>query len=157
MRTIDQLLAEHPFFAGLGPDLIELITGCAENMHFDGGATLFRTGDAADRFYVIRTGRVALELVAPGRDPLVVDTVDAGEVLGWSWLVPPHRWFCDGRAVTPTSVVALDGTCLRTKCDADPAIGYRLLQRVAHVMYERLNSSRLRLLDLYGVPSGTTH
>jgi CRP/FNR family cyclic AMP-dependent transcriptional regulator len=157
MRTIDQLLEEHPFFAGLGPDLITLATGCAQIVHFDAGAKLFRTGDAADHFYVIRSGRVALELVAPGRDPLVVDTVDAGEVLGWSWLVPPYTWFCDGRAAAPTSVVALDGACLRSKCDADPALGYRLLQRVAHVMYERLNSSRVRLLDLYGVPSAAHH
>ena len=153
MRTVDQLLAEHPFFAGLGPDLIALISGCAQNVHFDVGSRLFRTGEPANRFFVVRTGRVALELVAPGRQPLVVETVDAGQVLGWSWLVPPYRWFCDGRAVAPTSLVALEGSCLRTKCDGDAALGYQLLQRVTQVMYERLQSSRVRLLDLYGTPS----
>jgi CRP-like cAMP-binding protein len=150
MQTMRELLAEHPFFAGLGDDAIALVAGCATNVHFRADQYLFRNGDPADRFFVVRHGRVALELHAPGTGHHVLDTVEDGEVLGWSWLVPPYRWFLDARAVVPTSVISLDGVCLRGKCDEDPVLGYALLQRVAHIMYERLQSSRVRLLDLYG-------
>lgn len=152
VRDIGQLLAEHPFFDGLDDDVLALLVGCAEMAHFHTGEVLFRNGTPADAFFVVRSGRVALELTAPGRAPLVVETADAGEVVGWSWLVPPYQWFCDGLAVEETSVVALDGACLRGKCDADPRLGFQLLSRVTHVMYERLQATRVRLLDLYGTP-----
>jgi CRP-like cAMP-binding protein len=152
VRDIGQLLAEHPFFAGLDDGVLDLLVGCAEITHFHAGDVMFRSGTPADRFFVVRTGRVALEMVAPGREPLVVETADAGEVVGWSWLVPPYQWFCDGIAVEETSVVALDGACLRGKCATDPSLGFQLLSRVTHVMYERLQATRVRLLDLYGTP-----
>lgn len=150
MPQMRQLLEEHPFFAGLGDAALDLVAGCATNVHVDAGDYLFRLGDPADRFYVVRRGRVALELHVPGGGQRVLDTVEDGQVLGWSWLVPPHVWFLDARAAQPTSAIALDGVCLRGKCDDDPALGYALMQRVAQVMYERLQSARVRLLDLYG-------
>lgn len=150
MRTMKALLEAHPFFAGLDDEAIELVVGCATNVHFNPDQYLFRVGDPADRFYVVRRGRVALELHVPGRGQQVVDTVEDDQVLGWSWLVPPYQVFLDARAVSATSAIALDGVCLRGKCDEDPALGYAFMQRVAHVMYERLQSSRVRLLDLYG-------
>ena len=152
VRDIGQLLSEHPFFAGLDEEVVALLVGCAEIAHFRAGDVLFRSGAPADRFFVVRSGRVALELTAPGRAPLVVETADAGEVVGWSWLVPPYQWFCDGLAVEETSVVALDGGCLRGKCATDPSLGFQLLSRVTHVMYARLQATRVRLLDLYGTP-----
>ena len=157
MQTMDELLAAHPFFGGLGDEALALIAGCAVNVHFAPEEMLFRLGDPADRFFVVRHGRVALELHAPGRGRYVLDTVEDGDVLGWSWLVPPYRWFLDARAVAPTSAISIDGVCLRGKCDEDPALGYALLQRVAHVMYERLQSSRVRLLDLYGSDRAPAH
>jgi CRP/FNR family transcriptional regulator, cyclic AMP receptor protein len=152
VRGIGQLLAEHPFFAGLDDDVLALLVGCATNAHYSAGDALFRGGTPADQFFVIRSGRVAIELVAPGRHPLVVETADAGEVVGWSWLVAPYQWFGDGKAVEETSVIALDGACLRGKCEADPNVGFQLLTRVTHVMYDRLQATRVRLLDLYGTP-----
>jgi CRP-like cAMP-binding protein len=145
-----QLLEGHPFFAGLDDDALELLAGCATNVHFAPDEYLFRLGDPADRFYLVRSGRVALELHVPTAGQRVLDTLDEGQVVGWSWLVPPHRWFMDARATQPTSAIALDGVCLRGKCDADPALGYALMQRVTQVMYQRLQSARVRLLDLYG-------
>ena len=114
---------------------------------------LFRTGEPANTFYVIRHGRVALDIHDPRRGTLVIASLGEGEVAGWSWLVPPYQWMFDARAVSPVSAVALDGACLRGKCDQDPALGYALMQRVSHVMYERLQDARMRLLDLYGSPS----
>lgn len=153
MQTIAELLGKHPFFAGLGADAMELVAGCAVNVHFAEGDYIFAAGAPASRFYVIRHGRVALDIYSPGRGRLVIDTMDAGEVLGWSWLVPPYQYFADARAVTPVSATALDGACLRGKCEADAELGYQLLKRVTAVMYQRLQSSRIRLLDLYGTES----
>ena len=151
MRTIAEELPEHPFFAGLDSAALELMAGCAVHVHFAPGERLFREGEPADRFYVVRRGRVAVEVHAP-TGGIVLDTVEDGDVVGWSWLLPPYRWLFDARAVTPTSALALDAVCLRGKCDTDPALGYALMQRVSGVMYERLQASRIRLLDLYGGP-----
>jgi CRP/FNR family transcriptional regulator, cyclic AMP receptor protein len=150
METIKELLDSHPFFAGIGPSAVELIAGCASNVHFAEGDHIFQEGDPASLFYVIRHGRVALEAHSSAKGPLVIDTMDEGEVLGWSWLVAPYRYFFNARAVTPVSATAVDGTSLRGKCETDTELGYQLLKRVTAVMYDRLQSSRIRLLDLYG-------
>ena len=150
MRSLQELLVEHPFFAGLDEATVGMLVGCASNVHYRPGEYLFREGDPADRFFVVRRGRVALDLHGPGQAEMVVDTVDEGGVVGWSWLVPPYHWFFDARAMQEVSAVAVDASCLREKCEQDPALGYALMQRVAGVMYHRLQSARIRLLDLYG-------
>ena len=152
MERIEEYLARHPFFAGLDQETLQLVTGCATNAHYRPGSNLFREGEPADTFYVIRKGRVALEMRLPTRE-VVLDTAQDGEVVGWSWLVPPYRWTFDARAIDETSVVAFDAVCLREKCAADPAVGYALLQRVVEVMSARVHSARVRLLDLYGQPA----
>jgi CRP/FNR family cyclic AMP-dependent transcriptional regulator len=150
MQTMEEVLGSHPFFAGLNAGAMRLIAGCASNVHFAEGEFLFEEGHEANQFWVIRRGRVAMQMESPGQGAIVTDTMDEGEVVGWSWLVPPYRFFADGRAVTPVSATALDGACLRGKCEADPELGYQLLKRVTSVMYQRLQSTRIRLLDLYG-------
>lgn len=150
MQTLEPLLAEHPFFQGLPPDDIALLTGCASNVVFKAGEVIRREGDAANEFFVIRQGKVALELYLPERGQVVLQTVGAGEIFGWSWLIPPHEWRFDARALELTRVLALDGKCLRQKFDAHPRLGYALLQRVAQVFAERLLATRLQLLDVYG-------
>jgi CRP/FNR family transcriptional regulator, cyclic AMP receptor protein len=149
MQTIDQYLPAHPFFAGLDSETTDLLAGCAVNVHVRAGEFLFRANDPADHFYVLRRGRVAIEVHTPARG-VVLDTVDEGEVVGWSWMVPPYRWAFDARATLDSSAVAFDATCLRAKCDADPVIGYELMKRFILVMDHRLQSARIRLLDLYG-------
>jgi CRP/FNR family transcriptional regulator, cyclic AMP receptor protein len=153
MRTLTEYLPEHPFFAGLDAEAMNLMVGCAQNVHFAEGDVLFRTGSPADTFYVIRHGRVTLEVHDPRRQTMVISTLGDGEVAGWSWLVPPFRWMFDARATSSVSAVAFDGACLRGKCEQDPVLGYALMQRVAQVMYERLQDARMRLLDMYGEPS----
>jgi hypothetical protein len=97
---------------------------------------------------------VALETFVPGRGPLVIDTVGPGQLLGASWLVPPYRWMFDGRTVEAVRAVALDGACIRAKCEDDTGLGFELMKRVAVVIQSRLQSARLRLLDLYGAADG---
>ena len=152
METLERILAAHPFFEGLEARHVALLVSCATNMRFDAGTFLFRAGEEANQFFLLRDGRVALELTAPGREPLVLQTLGPGDILGWSWLIPPYHWMFDAVVVEPTRAFSLDGKCLRGKCEADHDLGYELLKRFAHIMEERLQATRLQLLDLYGTP-----
>ena len=129
METIEDLLHEVPAFGGLDPAVLELIAGCGSNVHFEQGVVLFREGDPADTFYVVRHGSVALETYVPARGPAMIETLEAGEVVGWSWLFPPYRWHFDARALDLVRAVTFDAACLRGKSDGDPVLGYELLKR----------------------------
>lgn len=144
-------LDELEFFEGMEPSLLVPLTDMGRDVSFEAGQVVFREGDPADRFYVLRSGRVAIELHDPVTGSHVVDTVEDGDAVGWSWFVAPKHWAWDARALVPTDAVVWDGAQLRAACDADPVLGYAVLQRVAHVMYHRLRATRVRLLDLYGV------
>jgi CRP-like cAMP-binding protein len=150
MQTIENLLQDVPFFAGLEPDHLALVAGCASNIHFRQDDVIFREGEDADTFYLVRHGTVALEMFVPGRGGATIETVEAGEIIGWSWLFPPYRWHFDARALQPVRATAFDGACIRGKCDADPVLGFDLMSRFAQVLIERLQWTRLRLLDVYG-------
>jgi CRP-like cAMP-binding protein len=151
-RGLDDVVLDAPVFAGLADADAAQLAGCARTTGWNDGETLFREGDPADAFYLVRRGRVALELFVPNRGPLTIETIEPGEVVGWSWLFPPYRWHFDGRAVGPVRAIQLDGACLRDKCNADPAFGYELMRRFSQVMLERLQATRLRLADVYAVP-----
>jgi CRP-like cAMP-binding protein len=149
IENLERVLREHPFFTGMDPAHLQTLVGCSSNVTFDEGIHLFREGEAADNFYLIRLGRVTLECFAPTRGPLAIETAEAGDVLGWSWLFPPYRWHFDARARTFVQALSLDGACLRRKCENDPALGYDLLKRFAGVAVQRLEATQLQLLDLY--------
>ena len=150
MRTIETLLQDVPIFQGMSDEALELLSGCAANTRFADGEIVFREGDDADTFYVIRHGRVALETFVPARGPVTIETIDPGEVIGWSWLFAPYRWHFDARALGLVRATQFDAACLREKCEQDPAFGYHLISRFTQVLIERLQWTRLRLLDLYG-------
>ena len=150
MQTLEPLLSAHPFFHDLPTETIQLLVGCASNVRFDVGQFLFREGEDASRFYLIRHGHVALEVFSPERGAIPIQTLSEGDVVGWSWLFPPYQWHFDARATALTRAVALDGQCLRTKCDEDHQLGHELVTRFAHVMMQRLHATRLQLLDVYG-------
>ncbi len=150
MKSISELLGEHPFFAGLPPDTLELIAGCGHNVHFAEDSRIISESDPADIFYVLRRGKVAIEIDTPRRGPLVIETIGPGDLLGVSWLLPPYRWTFDARAVEPTGAIAIDAACLRGKCDDDPVLGYEMFKRFAGVVRDRLQATRLQLVDVYG-------
>jgi CRP-like cAMP-binding protein len=85
---------------------------------------------------------------------MVIETLEAGDLLGWSWLFPPHRAHFDARALTLVRATSFDGACLRQKCAAEPEFGYDIMSRFAQVLIERLQWTRLRLLDVYGNGAG---
>ncbi len=150
IQTLPELIAAHPLFAGLPGDVAELVAGCARTVAFGPGRLIFSEGERAETLYLLRRGRVALEVRRPGKAPLMVETLSAGALLGWSWLLPPYRWHLDARALGTVLAVAIDADCLRAKADKDPEFGYRLLQRMSAVIVDRLQATRFRLLDLYG-------
>jgi CRP/FNR family transcriptional regulator, cyclic AMP receptor protein len=149
VQTIDELIAAAPVFDGLPREQLEVIAGCGRNEHVAGGTMLFRQGEPAERFYLIRRGSVALEVQAPGRT-LMIETLHAGDAVGWSWLFGPYRWQLDARAVEPCELIGFDGVCLRGKCETDHDLGYELMRRFAENLVDRLQATRLQLLDVYG-------
>jgi CRP/FNR family transcriptional regulator, cyclic AMP receptor protein len=134
----------------LPPTAVEQVAGCSRNVAFAAGQLLLAEGDPADTLYLIRRGRVGIEVYAPGYGPVVIETVGPRGEVGWSWLFPPYRYHFDARAIEPVGAVAVDGICLRNKADAEPALGYALMKRVSGILLERLQATRVRLLDLYG-------
>jgi CRP/FNR family cyclic AMP-dependent transcriptional regulator len=150
VETIDALLRGVPLFHGMKPEALELVAGCGSHVRFREGELLFREGDPADTFLVLRRGSVALETFVPARGTVTIETLEAGEVVGWSWLFPPYRWHFDAQALSLVRATAFDGACLREKCESDPRLGYDLMSRFAQVLIERLQWTRLRLLDVYG-------
>ena len=149
MKSIADLLNEQPFFREFSPEAQALIAGCAFNVHFADDQRILTEGGEADHFYVLRSGRVAIEVDDPRRGPLVIETIGPGEILGVSWLLPPDTWTFDARAVDLTSAISIDGACLRGKCEEDPVLGYEFFRRFAGLFHERLHAARLQLLDLY--------
>jgi len=152
--SIAELVAAHPLLAGLPGDVVTQVAGCARNVAYAPGELLLAEGDAADTLFLVRRGRIAIEIRAPGRGSIVVETLGPGAAVGWSWLFPPYRWQFDARAIDSVGVVAVDGACLRAKADTDDAFGHQLVTRVAAVLLERLQATRIRLLDLYGASGG---
>lgn len=153
MESLQRILTEHPFTQGLEEHHLALLTGCASNVRFEPGQRIFREGEEANQFYLLREGMLAIELFSAERGALTILTLGPGEVLGWSWLVPPYRWKFDAYAVQSARTVALDGKCLREKAEKDHDLGYALLKRIAHVMESRLHATRLQLLNVYEVES----
>ena len=151
MKTLEGILSKHPFFGGLDPRYIQLAVGCAANVRFNAGEVVFREGDEANNFYLIREGKVALEVFVPGHGSLTIQTLHDGEILGWSWLIPPYRSRFDARAAQATRAIAFDGKCLREKCEEDHDMGYELLKRLASILGERLDATRFQLRGIYDV------
>jgi len=129
---------------------LKFIAGCATNVRFKAEEFLYREGDEANNFFVLREGKVAIEAFSPKRGAITIQTLTAGDVLGWSWLFPPYHTHFGARAIEPTRALCLDGKCLRNKCEEDHDLGYELMKRFSEVMIQRLQATRLQLLDIYG-------
>ena len=147
MQTLDQIVGGSPVFDGLDAEHLELIAGCGHIEAVQAGDRLFREGDPAETFYLVRRGRIALTTHVPGRGDVVIETLEPGEVIGWSWLFPPYVWHFDARTTEPTSALFFYGTILREYCAKDPSLGFELFKRMSQVMIERLQSARARLLS----------
>ncbi len=152
METLEGILKEHPFFTDLKSEFIQLLVGCAANRRYEAGQFFCRKGEQADEFFLIRKGMATIEIDVRDGQSLVLQTIGAGDILGWSWLLPPYYWHFDSRAQEETRVIVLDGKCIRTKCETNHTLGYELLKRFAKIMESRLEATRLQLIDVYGKP-----
>jgi CRP-like cAMP-binding protein len=152
MTGLERVVGEHPFFAGLSAEYSQLVAGCARNHRFDAEQYLFHEGDPANEFFLIRHGKVALEIHWPGRAPTVIATLGEGEIVGASWLIPPYRWMFDARAVEVTRAIGIDAACLRGKLENDHHLGYEMMKRFLPIFVKRLHATRLQILDVYGKP-----
>ena len=150
MESLEQALTQHPFFAGLERRYARQLAGLASYQSFSAHQVIFDEGQPANEFYLICKGKVAIETALLGCESLVIQALGPGDVLGWSWLLPPYEWHYSARAAGPTDVVTLDGKGLRTRCEADHDLGYELMRRFAQVMLQRLQATRFQLLDVYG-------
>ena len=153
MCAFERDLAALPFFSGLEPLYLRLISDCASQACFDPGDAIFLQGEPAERFYIIEEGLVALQLFSPDRGILTIQTLGPGEVLGASWLFPPYVCQYDARALHFTRTVAFNALCLRGACEEDHDLGYDLMKRFARLMVDRLNATRFQLLDVYANPA----
>ncbi len=150
--TVAARIAAHPFFAAFTGEQRAALAGDAV-VTFAAGERLFDEGGRADRFWLIEDGSIALDMRVPGRGDQVVETLGSGTVLGWSWRHPPYRWHFGAAARLATTAIEFDAPAVRRRCDADPAFGYAALRSFTPVITERLQATRLRLLDLYAAPS----
>jgi CRP-like cAMP-binding protein len=142
-------LLKHPFFGGFEPAFVRAVSVQGTIRPFGVDDLLAKEGTEADVFYLVLEGKIALEIGSGDRPLLTVQTVGPGEVVGWSWLVPPHRWRFDARAVKPSRVVALDGEVLRRTLAAHPAWGFQFMVRFMPVLAERLENTRVQLMNIY--------
>jgi CRP/FNR family cyclic AMP-dependent transcriptional regulator len=149
IHGLEELLRSHPRFKGMPEDFVHAVAGCGKNVVYKAGDYLFHEGEDADDIFMIREGLVSLEMDAPGQGPQTFMTETVGGVIGLSWLIPPYIWTFDARAREDVRAIAFDATCLRTKCDADPALGYAVLKQFMPVIVERLHDTRVQMLDLY--------
>ncbi len=149
MKEIKDILKELSFFQDMSDDLLEFIAGCGQNMHFSPGEYIGRENESADYLYVIKKGNVAVQVMHPIKGAITIRTLKSGEIAGFSWIIPPYQLQFDLKALEHTSVVALDGTCVRKKCDEDQNLGYLLMKQSATIMNKRLMDTRIQLLDVY--------
>lgn len=148
-------LAAHPFFKGLPAPQLDLLLNNSMEVEFPAGKSIFVEGEHANRFYLVLEGEVALESSAKDKQggPRLIQTIGAGDVLGWSWLFPPYFWRFDARAIKPTKAIFIYGTRVRELCENDPKLGYELMKRTAEVVIERLQAARRQLVEQTGKKS----
>lgn len=149
---IEPYLSTHAFFTGLSPEAVGFLAGCAHEQKIEPGDIVFRQGERARQFYLIRTGLIAVEIPAIAGPKLQVQSLSADQILGWSWLIPPYKWNFQARAEAPTTLLAFDGDAVRARCEADSAFGYALLKRFAALMAERLDVARQKMMDQWNPP-----
>jgi len=145
-NSLEPVIVSHPFFEGMNPEHLEVITCCASEATFESDQILFREGEPANKFYLIQSGRIALEAHELADGTVPVQELGAGDVLGWSWLFPPFVWHLRARALGPTRAVVLDGARLLVTAERNRDFGYELMKRVAQVLVQRLQATRKQLL-----------
>jgi CRP/FNR family transcriptional regulator, cyclic AMP receptor protein len=139
-------LAGHPFLRGMPPGQLDALAAAASDVTFPAGHRIFETGGFAGKFWLIRSGRVSLDMQVPGNGRMIIDTAGIGDLLGWSWLFPPYCWTCGAVCVTAVEAFEFDAAAVRARSTADPLFGYELTGRLLRVLAVRLQRARVGLI-----------
>lgn len=153
MTSPAEWLQQNPCFKTLEPRYIQIMAQTATEKSALAGTFIFKQGEAAQHFYLIRSGDVALEMYAAARGVVRIQSLHAAEVLGWSWMLPPYQWHFDARALTDTLLWQCDAVDFLARCEADPVMGYQVQKCFSQIMVQRLQATRLQLMDVYGAHS----
>lgn len=150
MKTaiLHETLKDHPFVEGFPEEHMDKLAAMALDVHFETDQLIFRLGDESSLFYLLTSGKVALEVPAPGRT-FRIQTLGPGDELGWSSVMTPVRKQFQAKSIEPVTAVAFDGARMLRACDEDPAFGYTIMRRVAGIVAERLENARIQLMDVY--------
>ena len=149
MTAIESLLKENLLFKDIEDKYIKEIAQCTSEVQYAAGEFIFHEGEDALNLNIIRQGKVAIEVFAPKQGAVTIETIGRNEILGWSWFIPPYRRQFDAQAIEITRVLSIEAECLRSICGKDPALGYSLMQKLVQVIVERLQATRLQLMDIY--------
>jgi CRP/FNR family transcriptional regulator, cyclic AMP receptor protein len=147
------VLAAQPFLRGMRPAQLAELAGLCEHVTLSVRHRLFEEGSQADRFWIIDAGQVTLDASVPGQGRVIVDTLGRSDVIGLSWMLPPHQWRFGAVAAQPTQAFVFDAPAVRAACDSDPVLGYELSRRFSAVIVRRLQATRARLIDACARPA----
>lgn len=148
MNKLTDIITSHPLFHGMKPAHLQALLDGATFANLKTGDVLFKEGEPANQFFLIENGRIALEAHEPCDGTVMVQTLGAGDLLGWSWLFPPFVWHFRARAIEPTGIVAMSGARLLINAERDHDFGYELMKRVSQVLIRRLQATRKTMLEL---------
>lgn len=151
-QTIDAYLKSHALFEGLDDAFMQILLNSASELQVKKGDLLFQQGKLADKFYILRTGQVSIQVPALVGPTLEIQTLGEDQVLGWSWLIPPFRWHFMARAVEDSELIEFDGRALLAHSEEDPKFGFALFKRFAGLMSERLDAARQKMMDQWNPP-----
>lgn len=151
--SIHDYLSAHEFFSELNEDVMKFLSQCASELQIKKGQILFRQGERADKFYLVRNGHISVQIPALLGPILEIQTLGRDQILGWSWLIAPYRWNFQAKAEEDSDLLEFDGHTILARCEQEPRFGYELLKRFAALMSERLDAARQKMMDEWN-PSG---
>ena len=146
-QSITEYLSAHEFFSEFSDDVLKFLCECSSTREIKKGQILFRQGENADKFYVVRSGRISIQMPAIMGPTLEIQTVDEDQVLGWSWLISPYQWNFQTKAEEDSELLQFDGTAILARCEQEPKFGYELLKKFAGLMSVRLNAARQKMMN----------
>jgi CRP/FNR family transcriptional regulator, cyclic AMP receptor protein len=152
-QSTTEYLSAHEFFSGLSDDVMKFLCECSGTRVINKGQILFRQGENADKFYVVRKGRISIQMPAIMGPPLEIQTLVKDQVLGWSWLISPYKWNFQTSAEEDSELLQFDGAAILARCEQEPKFGYELLKKFAGLMSVRLNAARQKMMDEWN-PAG---
>jgi CRP-like cAMP-binding protein len=152
MQSIEEYLSAHAFFSGLDGSFMKFLTSSVKEVQIREGHVLFQQGKPANKFYLVRNGKISVQVPALMGPVLELQTLGEGQILGWSWLIPPYRWNFHARALEDSEVLEFDGSAILARCEEDPKFGYELFKRFAALMSERLDAARQKMMDQWDPP-----